>query len=101
MKTIKLEQSKSYREFLLNNLQDSDHAAGYLEAALEEEDLDLAFLSQLLKSAIGDVVEAQGGENAAMQSAYDRFCQSNPEGIYHFVQLLAQMGLRVSIVPNV
>ena len=96
---IKLEQSKSYREFLLENLRDSEHAAGYLEAVLEEEDTDPAFLTQLLKSTISDVMEAQGASGAA-NLAYDRFCQSNPEGVYHFVQLLDQLGMRVSIVAN-
>ena len=70
-----LEQSRSYREFLLKNLQNLEYAAGYLETALEEEDLDLEFLAQLLKSAVGDVVEAQRGENTVVQSAYDRFCR--------------------------
>ena len=94
-----LKQSKSYREFLLENLRDSEYAAGYLEAALEEEDTDPAFLTQLLTSTINDVMEAQGASGAA-NLAYDRFCQTNPEGIYHFVQLLEQLGMRVSIVPR-
>lgn len=100
MKTIKLEQSKSYREFLLENLQDADHAAGYLEAVLEEKDDDFVFLSQLLKSAVGDVVEAQDHLNPAIKDTYDRLCQSNSEGIYHFVQLLDQLGFDVTIAPK-
>jgi DNA-binding phage protein len=100
MTTIKLEQSKSYREFLLKNLQDSEHAAGYLEAALEEQDGDLDFLSQLLKSVLSDVVEAQASDNPSVRSVYDRFCQSNPVEIYHFVQLLDQLGFQVSIAPK-
>jgi hypothetical protein len=97
---IKLEQSKSYREFLLKNLQDSDHAAGYLEAALEEQDGDLDFLSKLLKSVVDDVIEAQDYDSSSIRSAYDRFCQSNPDGIYHFVQLLDHLGFQVSIAPK-
>lgn len=97
---IKLEQSKSYREFLLKNLQDSDHAAGYLEAALEEQEGDLDFLSQLLKSVLSDVMEAQASDNPSVSSAYDRFCQADPDGIYHFVQLLDQLGFQVSIAPK-
>jgi hypothetical protein len=52
-------QSKSYREFLLENLQDEAHAAGYLTVALTEENADAAFLKQLMQSAIDDVIEAQ------------------------------------------
>ncbi len=100
MKTIKVEQSKGYREFLLKNLQDFDHAAGYLEAALEEEDVDLDFLSKFLKSVVSDVVEAQDRTNPSVTAAYDRFCQSNPEGVYHFVQLLDQLGFQISIAPK-
>jgi hypothetical protein len=96
----RLEQSKSHSEFLLKNLQASEHAAGYLEAALEEQDGDLDFLSKLLKSVVSDVVEAQDDVNPSVKSAYDRFCQSNPDGIYHFVQLLDQLGFQVSIAPK-
>jgi hypothetical protein len=40
MSQTKIEQSKSYREFLLGNLQDEAHAAGYLTVALTEEDAE-------------------------------------------------------------
>ncbi len=67
MKTVKVEQSKSYRELLLRNLQNSIHAAGYLEAVLEEKDEDFVFLSQLLKSSVSDFMEAQDHLNPAIQ----------------------------------
>jgi DNA-binding phage protein len=92
MSQTKIEQSKSYREFLLENLQDEAHAAGYLEAALLETDGNKAFLQQLLRSAIDDVIEA----NALNQHAIS----FDGSDIQVLVELLDAMGFRLAIVPK-
>jgi DNA-binding phage protein len=105
MSQTKIEQSKSYREFLLENLQDEAHAAGYLMAALTEEDADATFLRQLLQSTIDDVIEAQTickmvlPEVSALR---DRFAmaQANGSDIHGFVQLLDVLGFQLAIVPK-
>jgi DNA-binding phage protein len=103
MSQTKIEQSKSYREFLLENLQDEAHAAGYLMAALTEEDADATFLRQLLQSTIDDVIEAQTickmvlPEVSALR---DRLAQANGSDIHGFVQLLDVLGFQLAIVPK-
>ncbi len=47
--------TKSYNEYLKESLKDPEEAAAYLNAALEEEDL------QVFTLALRDVVESTGG----------------------------------------
>jgi DNA-binding phage protein len=100
-----IEQSKSYREFFLENLQDEAHAAGYLMAALTEDDADATFLKQLLRSTIDDVIEAQTMHEVVLPEVSvlrDRFtmAQANGSDIHGFVQLLDVLGFQVAIVPK-
>jgi hypothetical protein len=96
---------KSYREFLLENLQDEAHAAGYLMAALMEKEEDAAFLKQLVQSTIDDVIEAQTIRDAVLpevSTLRDRFAtaQANGSDIHGFVQLLDVLGFELAIVPK-
>ncbi len=105
MSQTKIEQSKSYREFLLENLQDEAHAAGYLAAALTEEDADAAFLKQLMQSAIDDVIQARSMNGRLMpevSALRDRFAtaQSHGSDIQVFAQLLDALGLQLTIAPK-
>lgn len=58
-------RSKSYKEFLHEQLQEPGAAAAYLNAALEDEDPHVFLL------ALSDITEAQGGsenlENCLIQ----------------------------------
>jgi DNA-binding phage protein len=105
MSQTKIEQSKSYREFLLGNLQDEAHAAGYLTVALTEEDADAAFLKQLLQSTIDDVIEARSIDGMVLPEVNvlrDRFAtaQTNGSDIQVFVRLLDALGFQLTIVPK-
>jgi DNA-binding phage protein len=107
MSQTQIEQSKSYREFLLANLRDRTHAAGYLEAALEEQDNDPAFLTQLLQAAIDDVIQAHfahGTVPTDVSLGHDRFMQSvgqpHSSDIHQFVQLLDALGFKLTITPK-
>jgi DNA-binding phage protein len=98
-------QSKSYREFLLENLQDEAHAAGYLTVALTEEDADAAFLKQLMQSTIDDVIEARsidGMVSPEVNALRDRFAtaQTNGSDIQVFARLLDALGFQLTIVPK-
>jgi hypothetical protein len=104
MNQTKAEQSKGYRELLLANLQDADHAAGYLEAALEERDSDPAFLVQLLQSVIQDVIQARYGDEVLPPELQDKWvelcqvmAQTQGREIYGFVELLETLGFGVTI----
>jgi hypothetical protein len=108
MSQTKAEQSKGYREFLLANLQDADHAAGYLEAALEEREGDPEFLAQLLQAVIQDVVEARCGDRGMPDELQEKLAglsqvmaQTNGREIYLFVELLEVLGFRVAIQAKV
>lgn len=48
-------KTKSYKEHLLKALQDSEEAAAYLDACLEDKDCHVFLL------ALKDVAEARGG----------------------------------------
>jgi hypothetical protein len=105
MSQTKIEQSKSYREFLLENLQDEAHAAGYLTVALTEEDADAAFLKQLLQSTIDDVIEARSIDGMVLpevNALRDRFAtaQTNGSDIQVFARLLDALGFQLTIVPK-
>lgn len=47
-----------YRDYLIQDLKDPIHAAGYIEAILEEKDPE----PNLLKAALQDVAESLGNE---------------------------------------
>lgn len=108
MSQIKMEKSKSYRELLLNNLRDAEHAAGYLEAALEEQDSDPAFLAKLLQSVIQDVILARyPADGAVPQEIQEKaallselMSRSSAKEIYSFVELLNLLGFEIAIRPK-
>jgi DNA-binding phage protein len=106
MSQTKIEQSKRYREFLLENLQDEVQAAGYLEAALMEDAADADFLKQLIQSAIDDVIQARSGEAALLPKVSvlrDRLAlaQSNHESdIQVLAKLLDALGFKLTIAPK-
>ena len=54
-----MKPSTSYHEFLIENLQDTEHAEAYLEVAIEEYEEDGDEEAFLL--ALRNVAEAQGG----------------------------------------
>jgi DNA-binding phage protein len=106
MSQTKVEQSKSYREFLLENLQDEVHAVGYLEAAIMEEDTDANFLKQLIQSTIDDVIQTRSGDTVLLPQVAllrDRLAvtQSNNESdIQVFAKLLDALGFKLTIAPK-
>ena len=54
IKTANVPTSKSYHEFLIERLQEPEHAAGFIEAILEEETPE----AELLGNALMKVIEA-------------------------------------------
>jgi len=92
---------KDFRETFLEELRQPEFAAGYLQAALEENDLDTFLV------ALRDVVQANGGmEKAVRETAlardtlYKSLSESgNPQ--FSTVQaVLKSVGLQVSIIAN-
>jgi DNA-binding phage protein len=92
--------SDSYREFLIECLKDPEHAAGYIEAILEEKDPE----PELLRNALRKVIEAYVTSNKLPESAKQHhekldniLSQSGCTEIYTFLELLDALGFRVAI----
>ncbi len=103
MKNVKMPTSDSYREFLIECLKDPEHAAGYIEAILEEKDPE----PELLRNALRKVAEAYATSNKLPESAKQHhekldniLTQSGCTEIYIFVELLDALGFRVAIAPK-
>ncbi len=100
MKSVKMPTNDSYREFLIERLKNSEHAAGFLEAILEEEEPE----PELLRNALRKVVEAYERMNKLSELANQKhqqldrlLTQSGCTEIYAFVELLDVLGFRVVI----
>lgn len=95
--------SDSYREFIIERLKDSEHAAGFIEAILEEKDPE----PELLTNALRKVIEAYGRSNNLSEAAKQHYekleqmlAESGCSEIYTFVELLNLLGFRVEITVN-
>ena len=103
MKSVKMPTSDRYREFLIECLKDPEHAAGYIEAILEEKDPE----PELLRNALRKVIEACAKSDRLSDSAKklhekldQMLIESNAAEIYTFVELLNALGFRVAIAPK-
>ena len=103
MKNVKMPTSYRYREFLIECLKDPEHAAGYIEAILEEKDPE----PELLRNALRKVIEAWEKSDRLTDSAkqlhekLDRMLtESNAAEIYTFIELMDKLGFRVAILPK-
>ena len=103
MKNMKPPTSDSYREDLIQFLKDPEHAAGYIEAILEEKDPE----PELLRNAIRKVIEAYVKSDRLSDSAKQlhekldkMLTESNTAEIYTFVELMDKLGFRVAILPE-
>ncbi|WP_242057152.1 transcriptional regulator [Planktothrix sp. FACHB-1355] len=95
--------SDSYREFLIECLKDPEHAAGYIEAILEEKDPE----PELLRNAVRKVIESCAKSDRLSDSAkqlhekLDKILtESNAAEIYTFIELMDKLGFRVAILPK-
>lgn len=100
MQKVKMPKSDSYEEFLIESLKDSEHAAGFIEAILEEKDPEPALLS----NAVRKVVEARMRMNKLSDSTqlkYEKLDKllmaSGCAEIYAFVELLDALGFKLTV----
>jgi len=96
-------KSVSYHEDLIQFLQDPEHAAGYIEAILEEEYPE----PELLRNALRKVIEAWAKSDRLSESTkqlHEKLDQiltkSNATEIYTFVELLNALGFQIAISPK-
>lgn len=89
--------TKSYRDSLLESLQDPAEAAAYLDAALEDED------SRVFLLALRDVAEARGISRVATEadlnreSLYRMLSEDGNPRLSSLDALLRALGLRLAV----
>ncbi len=100
MKNVKAPTTRSYREYLMSVLKDSERAASSIEAALEETDP----LPKQLWLTLKDVVDTRMQMNELSEEAkqyYEKLekmlLETGGAEIYSFVELLDALGFRVEI----
>ncbi|MGB5596395.1 MAG: transcriptional regulator [Crocosphaera sp.] len=100
MENVKTIASKKYNDFIIEKLQNPEHAAGFIEAILEEENPE----PQLLKNALLKVIKAYQNQHSLSnlsENSFDKFRkllnQDSEEEIYEFINLLDQLGLKIKI----
>jgi DNA-binding phage protein len=100
MKNVKAPTSRSYQEFLIASLKNTQEAAGYIEVTLTEASDEPKLLQMVLK----DVVDSQLKFNNLSESAklqwekLDKMLsESNGSEIYCFVELLEALGFKLGI----
>ena len=84
--------SRSFRDYLIESLQDPEDVAGYLTAILEEPDPE----PELLAAAIDDVAIALGGEGDR-QWVKDFGASDKSQAVYELAEWLNSLGLRLTV----
>lgn len=105
MKEVKTKRSRSYREYLLSSLKDSQEAAAYIETFLElDED---GFDPKLLSSALKNVMDARSQTNSLSEEAKQShekldkiLLETGGTEIYSLIEFLDALGFRIAIAPK-
>lgn len=94
-------KTRKYKDHLNERLQDPEEAVGYLNAALEDEDLGVFLL------ALRDVADAQGGLRAvaekgdlSRESLYRTLSKRGNPRLSNLKAVLEAMGLHLSLHPD-
>ncbi|HEV2614498.1 MAG TPA: addiction module antidote protein [Gammaproteobacteria bacterium] len=94
-------KTKDYQEYLIHSLKNPKEAAGYLNAALEDGDID-AFLL-----ALQNVVKAQGGvadlakkTHKSRTSLYKAFSKRGNPYLKNTNEILSAMGMHLAVVAG-
>lgn len=100
MRVANLPKSDSYYDYLISRLKNSEEAAAYVEAILEEEDPE----PTLLRSALHDVVEAFSKTTMSFEQAElqrqrldEILSQPGSQAIYGLASWLNEIGLKLSV----
>ncbi len=92
MQSVKTEGSRSYEDFLINSLKDSDEAAAYITAIFEEEDPE----PELLTLCLGHVASALGSEQD--REWVKNFSQNHQsQAVYELAEWLNRLGLLLTV----
>ena len=101
MKEVKTKRSRSYREYLLSSLKDSQEAAAYIETFLEldEEGFDPKLLSSALKNVMDarSQVDDLSEEVKLRYEKLDKVLLERGTEIYSLVEFLDALGFQIAI----
>lgn len=93
-----MKRTINYQDYLLESLQDPKEAAGYLNAALDENDIELFLI------ALKNVVKAQGGVaklsekvHKSRTSLYKTLSKKGNPYLKNTNELLHAIGLQLSV----
>jgi DNA-binding phage protein len=105
MSNLKIQNSREYREYLLESLADEDRAASYIEVTLEREPEDPT--PDLLRLVLSNVVAARKknsnlqGKIENLSEELDRvLAETKGVEIYGLVDLLNALGFRLAVLPK-
>ncbi len=105
MKEVKAPTSKSYKEYLISSLKDSQEAAAYIETFLElGED---GYEPKMLSSALEEVVEARKRSDNFSETAQQYYeqldkilAETGGAEILKLIEFLDALGYRISLVDR-
>jgi probable addiction module antidote protein len=93
-----MEKTTDYQKYLIDSLKDPEEAAGYLNASLEEGDLDQFLL------ALRNVAQAQGGINKLANkttkgrtSLYKTLSEDGNPYLKNTCEILSALGMKITI----
>lgn len=103
MKDVKTLTSDSYQDYLINALQDPQHAAAYLTVHLEEKDSE----AELLNLALNNVAEALVQQKMSSEEAKqhleilkDLQSKKGTNAIYALANWLSALGLKLTVTAH-
>jgi DNA-binding phage protein len=103
MKNVKSPTSRSYHEFLIESLTDSQEVADYIEIVLEEGSDEPRLLPQVLSNVMEAYIKTNKVSDSTQQT-YQKLeqmlQQSNCSEIYTFVELLKELGFQIQITSK-
>jgi DNA-binding phage protein len=102
---VKTQRSRSYRDYLVSSLKDTEHAAAYIETFLELD--EEGFEPELLCSALKEVVEAREQMNNLSEEAKLRYekldkilLKTKAAELCSLIEFLDALGFRIAIAPK-
>jgi len=105
MKEVKTQRSRSYREYLISSLKDTEHAAAYIGVMLELD--EEGFEPELLRSALKEVVEAREQMNNLSEEAklhYEKLdkilLDTKAAELGSLIEFLDALGFRIAIAQT-
>ncbi|NER98967.1 MAG: transcriptional regulator [Symploca sp. SIO1B1] len=89
---------KSYHSYLIESLKDPAEAAAYIDAVLEDGDLEHILLAlKNVAEARRSMIEASNEPNSDLENFYQLLSQEEVPGLHVIARLLNGLGLKLSV----